>query len=112
MKRNVSYCQSYSILDEQPLSFYPAIKDGSRLNLVVIKKAEEGPSEAKSYHKSGTQILRDEVTRVLRHYYTESEAESIVNELIKDLKNKVNNLSYDDLERFATALLQDQENIA
>ncbi|KAF7385200.1 ubiquitin-like protein 4A [Vespula maculifrons] len=101
-----------TLADEQPLSFYPAIKDGSRLNLVVIKKAEEGPSEAKSYHKTGTQILRDEVTRVLRHYYTESEAESIVNELIKDLKNKVNNLSYDDLERFATALLQDQENIA
>lgn len=95
------------------MSFYPGIKDGSKLNLLVIKKAEEGSSEAKALQqKSGTQLLRDEISRVLRHYYTVSETESIVNELIKDLKNKVNNLSYDDLERLATALLQDQENIA
>ncbi|XP_032667316.1 ubiquitin-like protein 4A [Odontomachus brunneus] len=102
-----------TLADENPLSFYPGIKDGSKLNLLVIKKTEEGSSETKSFQqKSGTQLLRDEVSRVLRHYYTVSETESIVNELIKDLKNKVNNLSYDDLERLATALLQDQENIA
>lgn len=102
------------ILDENPLSFYPGIKDGSKLNLLVIKKAEEGSSEAKSspQQKSGVHLLRDEVSRVLRHYYTVSETESIVNELIKDLKNKVNSLSYDDLERLAIALLQDQENVA
>jgi len=100
--------------DENPLSFYPGIKDGSKLNLLVIKKAEEGSSEARSLsqQKTGIHLLRDEVSRVLRHYYTVSETESIVNELIKDLKNKVNNLSYDDLERLATALLQDQENVA
>ena len=99
--------------DENPLSFYPGIKDGSKLNLLVIKKTEEGSSEGKASHsKSGMYLLRDEISRVLRHYYTESETESIINELIKDLKNKVNNLSYDDLERLATALLQDQENIA
>ncbi|XP_076235791.1 ubiquitin-like protein 4A [Calliopsis andreniformis] len=102
-----------TLADENPLSFYPGIKDGSRLHLLVIKKAEEGSSKGKSSHcKSGTHLLRDEISRVLRHYYTESETESIVNEVIKDLKNKVNNLSYDDLERLATALLQDQENIA
>ena len=102
-----------TLADENPLSFYPGIKDGSKLNLLVIKKSEEGSSKEKSaLRKSGTHLLRDEISRVLRHYYTESETESIVNELIKDLKNKVNNLSYDDLERLATALLQDQENIA
>ncbi|XP_012235624.1 ubiquitin-like protein 4A [Linepithema humile] len=101
-----------TLADENPLSFYPGIKDGSKLNLLVIKKAEEGSSESKSQQKSGVHLLRDEVSRVLRHYYTVSETESIVNELVKDLKNKVNNLSYDDLERLATALLQDQENIA
>ncbi|EZA53868.1 ubiquitin-like protein 4A [Ooceraea biroi] len=103
-----------TLADENPLSFYPGIKDGSKLNLLVIgKKADEGSSEAKPpQQRSGTHILRDEISRVLRHYYTVSETESIVNELIKDLKNKVNNLSYDDLERLATALLQDQENIA
>lgn len=102
-----------TLADENPLSFYPGIKDGSKLNLLVIKKAEEGSSEGRASHsKSGIYLLRDEVSRVLRHYYTESETESITNELVKDLKNKVNNLSYDDLERLATALLQDQENIA
>lgn len=102
------------ISDENPLSFYPGIKDGSKLNLLVIKKTEEGSSKAKSspQQKSGVQLLRDEVSRVLRHYYTVSETESIVNELIKDLKSKVNSLSYDDLERLAIALLQDQENVA
>ncbi|XP_011684779.1 PREDICTED: ubiquitin-like protein 4A [Wasmannia auropunctata] len=103
-----------TLADENPLSFYPGIKDGSKLNLLVIKKAEEGSSEARSLpqQKTGVHLLREEVSRVLRHYYTVSETESIVNELIKDLKNKVNNLSYDDLERLATALLQDQENVA
>ncbi|KOC64370.1 Ubiquitin-like protein 4A [Habropoda laboriosa] len=102
-----------TLADENPLSFYPGIKDGSKLNLLVIKKTEEGSSEVKASHsKSGTQLLRDEISRVLRHYYTQSETESIVNEVIKDLKNKVNNLSYDDLERLATALLLDQEDIA
>ncbi|KAG5307885.1 UBL4A protein, partial [Acromyrmex insinuator] len=103
-----------TLADENPLSFYPGIKDGSKLNLLVIKKAEEGSSEARSLpqQKAGIHLLREEVSRVLRHYYTVSETESIVNELIKDLKNKVNNLSYDDLERLATALLQDQENVA
>ncbi|TGZ37583.1 Ubiquitin-like protein 4A [Temnothorax longispinosus] len=85
-----------------------------KLNLLVIKKAEEGSSEARALpqQKTGIHLLREEVSRVLRPYYTVSETESIVNELIKDLKNKVNNLSYDDLERLATALLQDQENVA
>lgn len=107
-----AFCLSAS--DENPLSFYPGIKDGSKLNLLVIKKAEEGSSEARALpqQKTGIHTLREEISRVLRHYYTVSETESIVNELIKDLKNKVNNLSYDDLERLATALLQDQENVA
>lgn len=104
-----------ALSDDRPLSFYPGIKDGSKLNLLVTtKKGEEGSSEARSLpqQKTGIHLLREEVSRVLRHYYTVSETESIVNELIKDLKNKVNNLSYDDLERLATALLQDQENVA
>lgn len=101
-----------TLADENPLSFYSGIKDGSKLNLLVIKTTEEGSSEGRSRQRTGVHLLRDETSRVLRHYYTESETEAIVNELIKDLKVKVNNLSYDDLERLATALLQDQENIA
>lgn len=101
-----------TLADENPLSFYPGIKDGSKLNLLVIKKTEDGSSAARPPRKSGTNLLEDELTRVLCHYYTESDTEMIVKELIKDLRSKVNSLSYDDLERLATALLQDQENIA
>ncbi|XP_066602629.1 ubiquitin-like protein 4A [Prorops nasuta] len=101
-----------ALADENPLSFYPGIKDGSKLNLLVIKKAEEGTSDTKTSHqKHGIRLLKEEVSRVLRHYYTKSETDLIVDELLKDLKNKVNHLSYDDLERLATALIQDQENI-
>lgn len=101
-----------TLADENPLSFYPGIKDGSKLNLVV-KKESQGPSEDKSaQNNSGTALLKESVSKILKHYYTESETESIANELVKDLKNKVNKLSFDDLERLATVLLQDQENLA
>ncbi|XP_015115906.1 ubiquitin-like protein 4A [Diachasma alloeum] len=99
-----------ALADENPLSFYPGIKDGSKLNLVV-KKSSQGPSEEKQATKSGTVLLRESVTKILKHYYSESETETIVNEMIKDLRNKVNNLSFDDLERLATTLIQDQESI-
>lgn len=56
------------------------------------------------------QLLKTEMTRVLRRFYTESESESIADDIIKDLKCKVETCSYDDLERLATALMQDQEN--
>lgn len=102
----------FLFLDENPLSFYPGIKDGSKLNLVV-KKESQGPSEDKSsQNNSGTALLKESVAKILKHYYTESESESITNEFVKDLKNKLNKLSFDDLERLATVLLQDQENLA
>ncbi|KAG7212072.1 hypothetical protein KM043_012426 [Ampulex compressa] len=101
-----------SLADENPISFYPGIKEGSKLNLLVIKKAKEDSSISKLCPDRGMRLLSGETSRVLRHYYTESETESIVNELVKNLKNEVNNLNYCDLERLATALLQDQENIA
>ncbi|XP_031829755.1 ubiquitin-like protein 4A [Nomia melanderi] len=102
-----------ALADANPLSFYPDIKDGCRLHMLVIKKTEEGSSKGKAVQrKSGIYLLRHEISRVLRYYYTESDTDSIVNKLLKILQNKVDNLSYDDLERLATALLQDQENIA
>lgn len=97
-----------TLIDENPLSFYPAIEDGSKLHLIV-KKAEEGSSKGSTpVHKTGINLLKDEMTRVLRYYYTYSDTETIVNEVIKNLKYKVKYLSYDDLERLATALLQDE----
>ena len=98
------------ISDENPLSFYPGIKDGSKLNLIIKKSAQT--SNDTLPEKPGMQLLKKEMIRVLRRYYTESESESISNEMIKDLKFKVNNVSFDDLERLATALIQDQSNVA
>lgn len=100
------------VADENPLSFYPGIKDGSKLNLVVRKTTQESSDEKlQSVQKYGTALLRESVSKVLKKYYSQTETESIINELVKDLRTKVNNLSFDDLERLATALLQDQENI-
>ncbi|XP_046744130.1 ubiquitin-like protein 4A-A [Diprion similis] len=96
------------LADDQLLSFYPTIKDGCKVNLFVKKQVQ---SEGKSAQAdTGIQLFRSEMSRVLRHYYTESETQSIINEFMKDLKKKVDGLSYDDLERLATALLQDQES--
>lgn len=89
--------------DHNPLSFYPGIKDGSKLNL-IIKKSYPVPEVLKSMH-----LLKTEMTRVLRRYYTESESELIADDIIEDLKSKVENCSYDDFERLATALMQDQD---
>jgi len=99
-----------ALADENPLSFYPGIKEGCRLYLVVKKEAQTSSQAKPANSKSGTALLKEEMSRVLRHYYTPSETESIVNELMKDLRKKVDGLSFDDLERLATALLQDQEN--
>lgn len=99
--------------DENPLSFYPGIKDGSKLNVLVIQKKSDDVIQAKSQHQNlGIQLLKEEVSRILRHYYTDSDTRCIVNEMVKDLKNKVANSSYDDLERLATALMMDQENLS
>lgn len=103
------YVTYSTITDQNPLSFYPGIKDGSKLNLVV-KQSGKSQEDKSSRMTMGVATLREEMARILSQYYTESETEAIVRETIKDLKHKVNNLSYDDLERLATALIQEQES--
>lgn len=88
------------ILDDNQISSYPQIKDGCKL--VLVKKVN-----SQSNSKSGVQKFRDELLKVLRRFYTEQNAQTVANETIKVLKNKANLLSYDDLERLATALLAD-----
>lgn len=77
--------------------------------MVVKKLGQETNENKQNVGKNGTVLLKESVSKILKHYYSESETESITNELIKDLRNKVNNLSFDDLERLASALIQDQE---
>ncbi|XP_001600094.1 ubiquitin-like protein 4A [Nasonia vitripennis] len=94
-----------SLSDDKELSFYPGIKDGSKINLV-----KKTPQATES--KNGVFLFKEEILKVLRNYYSEADALTIANETMKDLQNKVNLLSFDDLERLATALVQDQESLS
>lgn len=89
--------------DENQISFYPGIKEGSRLTLV--KKSPQT-----SISKSGVHKLKEEMLKVLKNYYSEADALTIANETVKNFQNKVNQLSFDDLERIATALIQDLDS--
>ena len=91
------------ILDDNQIGSYPQIKDGCKL--VLVKKVS-----SQSNSRNGVQKFRDELLKVLRRFYSEQNAQTVANETIKVLKNKANLLSYDDLERLATALLADTGN--
>ncbi|XP_011495468.1 PREDICTED: ubiquitin-like protein 4A [Ceratosolen solmsi marchali] len=92
-----------ALTDENEIIFYPGIKDGSKL--VLVRKNLQT-----SRSKNGVYKFKQEMLKVLKTYYSEADALTIANETTKDLQNKVNHLSYDDLERLATALIHDQEN--
>ncbi|XP_058793151.1 uncharacterized protein LOC131665333 [Phymastichus coffea] len=94
-----------ALSDENQISFYPGIREGTKLTLV-----KKSPQSTKC--KSGVHTFKNEMIKVLQNFYSEADALTIANETIKDLQNKVNHLSFDDLERLATALMQDQENIS
>ncbi|KAK9754712.1 Ubiquitin family [Popillia japonica] len=81
-----------TLLDENTIGFYPKIKDGTKLHL-VIKKPES---------------LNAVLTRFLRSYYSEEQTKLIMDQFMKDFQTKVNSLSLDDLERIATSYLSDE----
>lgn len=56
-----------TLIDDKPLTFYPTIKDGTKLNL-VIKKPE---------------ALNVVMTRFLQKYYSESQSKRICDEFMK-----------------------------
>ncbi|XP_022916578.1 ubiquitin [Onthophagus taurus] len=80
------------LLDEKTISFYPLIKDGTKLHL-VIKKPES---------------LNVVLARFFKNYYTEDQTNVIIEEFMKDFQEKVRSLSLDDLERIATSYLNDE----
>lgn len=81
-----------TLLDEKTIDFYPKIKDGTKLHL-VIKKPES---------------LNSVLGRFLRNYYSEEQTKLIMDQFMKDFQTKVNSLSLDDLERIATSYLSDE----
>lgn len=78
-----------SLNDEQTISSYSNIKDGTKLNLIVMK--QEG--------------LRDIVYRSFRKYYSENQAEVFTRRFMADFEDKIKKLSLDDIERLAENIL-------
>ncbi|KAL3273363.1 hypothetical protein HHI36_014811 [Cryptolaemus montrouzieri] len=76
-----------TLQDDKPISFYPKIKDGTKL-YVAVKKPE---------------TLNTVLTKFLHQYYTEDQSKIIVDEFMRNFHTKVENLSLDDLERIAIA---------
>lgn len=70
--------------NDQTIASYPNIKEGTKINLVVMKPG-----------------LRDCIHRAFRKYYTETQSERLTNEFMTDFEAKLKEQSLDDLERFA-----------
>lgn len=81
-----------TLVDEKSLDFYPKIKDGAKVHLIV-KKPE-------SLH-----LLLD---RFLMKYYSQEQTKMILDEFMRDFSAKVESLSLDDLERIATSYLSEE----
>lgn len=61
-----------TLLDEKPLSFYPNIKDGTKINLVIKKITKD--------------TLNVALTKFLQKYYTETQSTKICDKFMKVCK--------------------------
>jgi len=78
--------------EDKKIGDYPKIKEGTKL-YVIIKKPDS---------------LQSALGKFLRRYYTEEQCKIIVAEFMRNFQTKVDSLSLDDLERMATAHLNEQ----
>lgn len=84
-------CTGRTLVDDKTISSYsPAIKNGTKLTLVV-KEPEP---------------LRDIIAKVFKRHYTDSQADEMAKEMIENFEKRVQQLSLDDLERMATFYLE------
>ncbi|KAH8334913.1 hypothetical protein KR074_005827 [Drosophila pseudoananassae] len=74
--------------NDQTIASYPSIKQGTKLNLVVMKPC-----------------LKDSILRGFRKHFPEQQAERLTNEFMADFERKLNEQSLDDLERFADSIV-------
>ncbi|XP_037946149.1 ubiquitin-like protein 4A [Teleopsis dalmanni] len=77
-----------TLSDECSVSFYPSIKDGSKLNLIVMRP--EG--------------LREIISRSFRKFFTEQQSELLTKKFMEDFEKKMTTYSLDDIERLANNL--------
>ncbi|KAL4704017.1 hypothetical protein ACJJTC_018057 [Scirpophaga incertulas] len=73
-----------TLADEQRVQSYPTIKEGSKLNLVVKKSDNLQTLLVKHYKQSGM---------------SDSDANTTVNKILKNMQEKFDRLSWDDIER-------------
>ncbi|EDV42954.1 uncharacterized protein Dana_GF18244 [Drosophila ananassae] len=74
--------------NDQTIASYPNIKQGTKLNLVVMKPC-----------------LRDSILRGFRKHFPEQQSERLTNEFMADFERKLTEQSLDDLERFADSIV-------
>lgn len=78
----------HTLKDDKPLSAYPNIKDGTKINLFV-KKEER---------------LRGVICRQFRKYYSDQVSERLTKEFIKDFEKKLAAFSLEDIERLSEVM--------
>ncbi|XP_005178535.1 ubiquitin-like [Musca domestica] len=71
--------------DDQTIASYPNIKEGTKLNLIVVK-----------------QDIKDIIHRSFRKYYNETQSAALTKEFMLDFEKKLKGFSLDDIERLAS----------
>lgn len=82
-----------NLVDEQTIQSYPAIKEGSKINLVVKKPEGLYEVSLKHFRKCGM---------------SETEAISTAKRFLKIVQEKFNKLSWDDIERLSLDCMMDE----
>ncbi|CAK1552798.1 unnamed protein product [Leptosia nina] len=96
LKHKISVCSQKllymgrALADEQPISSYPSIKDGTKLHLLVRKAEGLLEGSAKFFREKGM---------------PDDQAKSTAKRLVQITEEKFNKMSWDDIERLATDIL-------
>lgn len=83
-------CTGRTLVDDKIIGAYPAIKDGTKLTL-VIKEPEP---------------LKDIMLKMFKRYYTDQQSEEMTKEFLIDFEQRIRQMSLDDIERMATYFLE------
>ncbi|XP_054731814.1 ubiquitin-like protein 4A [Anastrepha obliqua] len=80
-----------TLSDDNTVSSYPNICDGSKLNLVVMRPRIEG--------------LREVIQRSFSKYYNDQQTEKLVTVFMSDFEANLKQMSWDDIDRLSENLI-------
>ncbi|XP_067620194.1 ubiquitin-like protein 4A [Eurosta solidaginis] len=80
-----------TLSDEKTIEAYPNIREGTKLNLVVMRPRIEG--------------LREVIQRYFRKYYNDQQTEKLVAAFMSDFELNLKQMSLDDIDRLAENLI-------